>query len=71
MALTKKVPSAPSRPNNPKYSSTGKPSSPQVPTTAATSGGNNGTWYSSRNSPSVVSQELIFSQPDFVNCQPT
>ena len=71
MVLTKNVPSAPKRVKSPKYSRIGNPSSPQVPITAASSGGSRGTWYSSRNSPRVVSQELNLSHPELVNCQPT
>jgi hypothetical protein len=42
-----------------------------VPATAATVGGNTGTWYSLRNSSIVLSQWASFSQPAFRNCQLT
>ena len=43
---------------------TGSTSSPAVPSTAATPGESSGTWYSSPNRASVVSQSRILVRPE-------
>ena len=59
------------RVTKPNTSNTGKNSSPKVPATAATWVGKNGTWYSSANRASVVSQSAILVNPDRKNAMPT
>jgi hypothetical protein len=62
--LTTNKPSAAKRPASPSASSSGSTSSPAVPSSAATSGGSSGTWYSSANSATVVSQSRSLVSPE-------
>jgi len=62
--FTTDSPAAAKRPPRPNANSTGNSSSPVVPATAASSGDNRGTWYSSVNSASVMSQSRIFVSPE-------
>src|SRR5262245_8258899 len=64
ITLTANRPRAPMRPPIPRISRIGKDSSPKVPTTAASTGGRTGVWYSVRNRSSVWFQLVSLSQPD-------
>ena len=65
--LSTNRPIAAMRPPNPSTSRIGNTSSAPVPSHAASSGGSSGTWYSSVNNASVVSQSRTLVSPDSRN----